>query len=74
MWVQKEDVSWLKIIAIERAIILESRQARLLFIPRLIAIFAHMAQCGIAQSGFDSCELYGINLCKFPHSQDLLSK
>lgn len=69
MWVQKEDVSWLKIIAIERAIILESRQARLLFIPRLIQIFAHMAQ-----SGFGRCESYGINLCKFPHSQDILSK
>ena len=74
MWVQKEDVSWPKIIAIERAIILEYRQARLLFIPRLIHIFAHMTQCDFAQSGFDSGELYGINLCKFPHSQNLLSK
>ena len=74
MWVQKEDVSWLKIIAIERAIILESRQARLLFITRLIQIFAHRAQYGFAQSGFDSGGSYGINLCKFSHSQDILSK
>ena len=74
MWVQKEDVSWPKIIAIERAIILEYRQARLLFISRLTQIFAHMALCGFAQSGFGSGESYGINLCKFPRSQDLLSK
>ena len=54
------------------AIILQAEQARLMLRPRLIQIFAHMAQSDTyAQSGFDSGWSNGasFNLCKIPHSR-----